>query len=290
MKRQYLILTIGVMSVSFAAVFIRQAEAPPLVIATYRLCLASLVVVPVAGARSRRELSGLLKRSILMSVLSGVFLAAHFGLWITSLDYTSVATSVILVTANPLFVAIASYFFFNERFERQTFLGIAVCIIGGVLIGYGNWRIGIDSIIGGLLALSGALAMAGYLLIGRSVRKSMGLLNYAAISYSSAGLLLLLITVAYGYPLFDYTGNTYAMMVLLAVIPQLLGHLSLNWSLRYVSATLVTIAILGEPVGATILAFIILNEAPTVLEIGGGFLILLGIFIAFRKTKIPSWR
>jgi drug/metabolite transporter (DMT)-like permease len=201
-----------------------------------------------------------------------------------------VATSVILVTANPLFVTIASYFFFNERLGRQTFLGIAVCIVGGVLIGYGNWRIGLDSLIGGILALSGALAVAGYLLIGRSVRKNMGLLSYAAICYSSAALLLLFITVVCGYPLFDYSARTYLMMVLLAVVPQLLGHLSFNWSLRYISATLVTIAILGEPVGATILAFIILDEVPTVLEIGGGFLLLLGIFIAFRKKKTTLWR
>jgi len=290
MIQQYVVLAIGVVSVSFAAIFIRLAEAPPLVIATYRLCLASLILGPIAWTRSRDELRRLSRREILMALLSGAFLALHFGAWITSLSYTSVVTSVVLVTANPIFVAIASYFFFGEMLSRQTILGIVVCLIGAVLIGYGNWRLGPSQLIGGLLALLGALAAAGYLLIGRRLRQSVGLLSYTSLVYSSAGLFLLLLTLALGYPLFGYTTPTYVMLVLLAVVPQLLGHSSLNWSLRFVSATLVTIAVLGEPVGATAWAFLILDEVPTLTEIGGGILILIGIFVAFRKGKMPLAR
>lgn len=286
MTRQYFVLAIGVISVSFAAIFIRLAEAPPLVIAAYRLCLASLVIVPMAWARSGDELRRLSRQNIIMTVLSGAFLALHFGLWIASLSYTSVATSVVLVTAHPIFVAIASYFLFQEKLSKQTILGIGISLIGAVLIGYGNWRLGSNPLFGGILALLGALAVAGYLLIGRRLRRSIGLLSYASLVYSSAAVLLVLSALAFGYRLVGYSTTTYVMLALLAMVPQLIGHSLLNWSLRFLPATLVTIAILGEPVGATALALLILNEVPTPGEIGGGILILAGIFIAFRESEI----
>ena len=289
MTRQYSILVLGVISVSFAAIFIRLADAPPLVIAAYRLCLASLVVVPTAWIRSKKELQNLSRREVILALFSGVFLALHFGLWIASLSYTSVASSVVLVTANPIFVAIASYLLFRERLGKQAVTGIVVCLAGAVLIGYGNWQLGTKPLLGGILALLGALAVAGYLLIGRRLRQNIGILSYAALTYSSAALLLLVAALVSGYSLFGYSSNTYGMMVLLAVVPQLLGHTSLNWSLRFVSATLVTIAVLGEPVLATTFAFVILNEAPTITEVIGGTLILVGIFAAFRR-KGSGWR
>ena len=284
MTRQYVVLALGVICVSFAAIFIRLAEAPPLVIAAYRLCLASLVIVPVALVRSGRELRSLSRRDVGLALLSGAFLALHFGLWMASLSYTTVATSVVLVTANPVFVSIASYLLFRERLGRQTAAGILVCLAGAVLIGYGNWQLGPQPLLGGVLALLGALAVAGYLLIGRRLRRGMGILSYAALTYSSAAVLLLLAALAFGHPLFGYSPNTYLMLVLLAAVPQVLGHTSLNWSLRFVSATLVTVAVLGEPVLATALAVAVLDEVPTWSEVVGGILILGGIFWAFRGS------
>lgn len=290
MKHQYIVLTIGVVSVSFAAIFIRLADAPPLVIATYRLFLASLILWPLTLTYSRDELRRLVRRDICLAFVSGIFLALHFGLWITSLSYTSVATSVILVTASPLFVAIASYVFFRERVSGKAVIGIAICFIGTALIGYGNWSLGSSSFLGGVLALLGALAVAGYLLIGRRLRQTMGLLVYGSLTYSSAAVILLIASLSWRYPLFGYTFDTYLMLVLLAVVPQLLGHLSLNWSLRFVSATLVTIAVLGEPIGANLLAYAILDEVPTVFEIYGSVFILAGIYIAFRRSRAATWR
>ena len=288
MKRQYFVLTIGVISVSFAAIFIRLAEAPSLVIAAYRMGLASLVIIPLAWLRSGRELRRLSRQTVLMAMASGAFLALHFGLWITSLSYTSVATSVILVTTTPIFVAIASYFLFHEKLSKQTGVGIAISLAGSVFIGYGNWKLGPGSLFGGLLALLGALAVVGYMLIGRRLMRSMGVLSYASLAYGSAAVILLLATLASGNHLSGYSTNTYLMLVLLAVVPQLIGHSSVNWALRFISATLVTVAVLGEPVGATALAVIILKENPSLSEIGGGILILAGIFIAFRKAQTQS--
>jgi len=287
MKRQYFFLVIGVISVSFAAIFIRLAgEAPFMVIATYRLCLASLVIVPLAWARSGSEIRALTRRQVILALISGAFLALHFGFWIASLDYTSVATSVVMVTTTPIFVAIASYFLFQEKLGKQTILGIVISLVGSVLIGYGNWKLGDTSLFGGILALLGALAVVGYTLIGRTLMRKIGLLSYISLSYGTAAVLLLAITLILGYSLVGYSSDTYTWLVVLAVVPQLIGHSSINWSLRFIPATLVTIAILGEPVGSTALAYLILNETPSLSEFGGGFLILSGIFIAFRKNEV----
>lgn len=282
-----MVLALGVVSVSFAAIFIRLAEAPVLVIAAYRLILASLLITPIAWARAKNELLGLMKAGITLPLLSGLLLALHFVLWIASLSRTTVASSVVLVTANPVFVALASYFLFREKLSRQVFIGIAVCLAGAALVSYGDWTLGFKPLLGDMLALAGAIAVAGYFLIGRRLRQTTGVLSYAAIVYGSAALVLLLSVLVFQYPLLGYSTTTYIMLVLLALIPQTIGHLSLTWSLRFVSATLVTVAVLGEPIGATVLAFIILNEVPTLTQVLGGALILTGIFLAFRK-RIPQ--
>lgn len=281
-------LALGVVSVSFAAIFIRLADAPVLVIAAYRLMLASLLINPIAYARSRYELLHLIKAGLALPLLSGVLLALHFVLWIASLSYTTVASSVVLVTANPVFVALASHFLFREKLSRQVIVGIAVCLAGAALIGYGDWTLGLKPLFGDLLALLGAIAVAGYYLIGRRLRQTTGALSYASIVYSSAALVLLLSALALRYPLLGYSSTTYVMLVLLALIPQTVGHLSLNWSLRFVSATLVAIAVLGEPVGATVLALAILHEVPTLTQVLGGILILSGIFVAFHKSRLQA--
>lgn len=284
--RTYLILALGVVSLSFAAIFIRLADAPPLVIAAYRLSLAALLISPVAWIRSGPELRRLIRNNLAMTLLSGAFLALHFVLWISSLSYTTVASSVVLVTTSPIFVAIASHFLFHEKLSRHAILGIVICLVGSVLIGYGDWRIGSKPFLGDMLAFFGTLSVVGYLLIGRRLRQNTGLLSYSCLVYSSAALFLLLAVFTLNYRLFGYSATTYLMFVLLALLPQILGHLSINWALGFVPATLVAIAVLGEPVGATALAFVILDESPTFTQIGGSILILSGVFVAFRRSKV----
>jgi drug/metabolite transporter (DMT)-like permease len=286
--KPYFVLLIGVISVAFAAIFIRLAEAHPLVIATYRLSLAALVLAPVAWFKARQELLRLTRKQVILAIISGAFLALHFALWIWSLSYTTITSSVVLVTSSPIFVAIASYLLFREKITRRIISGIIVSIIGAIIIGFNSWQLGGTSVHGSILALSGAVAVAGYLLIGRKLRQSMGLLSYIFLTYSSAAVFLLITSLARGAILFDYSGETYLMFILLALVPQLIGHSALNWSLRFVPATMVTIAVLGEPVGATILGFFILKEVPTIIELIGGALILSGIIIAFSKKTETS--
>jgi drug/metabolite transporter (DMT)-like permease len=283
LNKYRLILALGVICVSSAAIFIRLAEAPPLVIAAYRLCLAALVIAPIALVRSKKEILGLSGLQVLWALLSGLLLALHFGLWIASLDYTSVASSVVLVTASPVFVAIVSYLLLKERISAVTQIGIVVCFIGAGVIGYVNWNTGSSSFFGAALAFLGAIAVSGYMIIGRSLRQKMGLLTYIFLTYSAAGIFLLIAVAAFRQPLGGYSGGTYLMFLLLALVPQVLGHTALNWSLKYISATLITVAILGEPVIATLLAYLVLGEVPKAVEIMGGLIILGGIYIAFRQ-------
>jgi drug/metabolite transporter (DMT)-like permease len=288
MKKQYLGISVGVVAVSFAAILIRLADAPPLVIAAWRLSLAALMLWPLTLAVARPEFRRLSRRDVILVLLSSVFLALHFGLWITSLSYTSIATSVILVTSSPLFVAAFSYFVFRESLSWNIVTGIGVCIAGTLLIGFDNWTQGSADLLGSILAFLGALAVSGYLLIGRRLRQRMGILVYSSLTYTSSAVLLVAAALVAGERLFGYPGETYLWMVLLAIGPQILGHLSLNWALRFVSATLITIAVLGEPVGTNILAFIIFHETPRLLEVAGGVLILGGIGVTFWRESVRA--
>jgi len=285
MKKHYWALVAGVVAVAFAAIFIKKAEAPSIVIAAYRLGIAAVIITPIALMKAGTELKNLTVKEYLMAISSGGFLALHFALWISSLRYTSVTSSVVLVTASPIFVAVASYLLFKEKITRRILIGIVVSIIGAIIIGFNSWVLGGASVKGSILALSGAMAITGYLLIGRRLRQKMGILSYIFLTYLSAAIVLIIWALIVGGSFTGYSGFTYLMFVLLALIPQLIGHSLLNWSLKFVPATMVTIAVLGEPVGATILALAILQEVPSGFEIAGGLLILGGIALAFSKNE-----
>ena len=271
------------LSVSFAAIFIRLAEAPPLVIATYRLGIASIILIPFLLTHPKRIFNKLSRGDVSLMLLSSLFMALHFGLWITSLEYTSIASSVILVTSSPLFVALISYFLWGERLTKQMMLGIGIALVGALFIARGGFALSQETLLGDGLALLAALAMGSYLVIGRQLRRRVDIYHYLAIVYSGSALILLISTLIAGYSLSGYSQTTYTMMILLAVVPQLIGHSSLNLALRLLPATFVAIAILGEPVGATTLGYFILGEVPTLVEILGGLLILGGIFTVLRQ-------
>ncbi len=286
MSRQSLLLAVGVVAISCAAVLIRLADAPPLAIAAFRLGIASLVLLPLGLSLAGSEIRGLLTSQWRLLLLAGVLLALHFALWIASLSYTSVASSVVLVTATPLFVALASWIVFHERVRKATFLGIALSLAGASLIGYAGFRQADSALSGNVLALSAAIAMAGYLLVGRRLRRNAGLLAYTSVVFTVAALVLLSAAAVTGTPLRGYSTATYGAMLALALVPQLMGHVSLNWALRYLPATMVTVAVLGEPVGASFLAWVALGEAPTALEFSGGVLMLLGVALAFLRGGV----
>lgn len=282
--RTYALLIIGVASISFAAIFIRLADAPAVVIAFLRMAVASLVILPFTFNTSLKKFGEIRKKDKLLILVSGLFIALHFWLWITSLEYTSIASSVILVTSHPVFVVVMSYFLWRERINKQMLLGIAVAFLGVIVINIGGVSFGQDALLGNMLALGAAFAMGGYLLVGRQLRERVDAKSYLALVYTVSALFLAVITLFYGETLLGYSGQTYLMIVLLALIPQLIGHSSLNLAVRVIPVTIVSVAILGEPVGATLLGIAILGETPLLREIIGGIIILAGIFLVIKYS------
>jgi len=216
-------------------------------------------------------------------LLSGLFLSLHFAFWIASLKYTSVASSVVLVTTHPIFVGIGSWLFLKERIGMNLVLGIALSVLGSGLISYGDMSLSKEALMGDGLALLGAIAASGYLLVGRKMRKEQDLFSYIFPVYSTAGLILILLSLIFQKSFGGYSPSTYLFLFLLALVPQLIGHTTFNWALKYLSASMVAVAILGEPLGSTILAYFILGEGLTIWKFLGGISIFAGILIALKK-------
>ena len=276
-----LMLPIGIIAVSTASIFIKLCDAPALIIATYRMVFASLMLMPYAFYKKTGRGWG--RSDLGWLILSGVFLSLHFTFWITSLKYTSVASSVVLVSTHPIFVGLGASFLLKERLGMNLVLGIALSVLGSGLISYGDMTLSKEALMGDGLALLGALAASGYFLVGRKMRKSQDLLSYIFPVYSTAALVLILLSFLFQEKFWGYSAPTYLYLFLLALIPQLIGHTTFNWALKYLPASMVTITILGEPVGSTILAYFILGEGLTPWKIIGGILIFAGILIALRR-------
>ena len=276
-------LVAGVVAVSFAAVLIRLAEAPAIVIAAYRMGIAALVVGPAAVGLTRGKVK-LRVPDLLLCLAAAAFLALHFGSWIASLEHTSVASSVVLVTVSPLLVAVASRIFLKEPLERRVLVGIGLGFAGSLVIASGDLRFGgRQELLGDGLALLGAVAMTGYLLLGRKLRPTVPLMPYIAVVYAGSALLLVAGSAITGSSLVGYTGQTYLFLVLVALIPQLVGHSLLNWALARVRATVISVSVMAEPVVSTVLAFFILEEVPPVTSVAGGVVILAGMYLALRR-------
>jgi len=302
------IVTLGLLAAiaaaSTAAIFIRLAQAqgaPSIVIAAARLTIASLILAPIALTRYRPALHALSHREWILALLSGLFLALHFATWITSLEYTSVASSVVLVTTIPLWVALLTLLVLHERVGTSTFIGLVLALIGGVVVGLSDtcsWGAGalscppLQTFIGGkaflgdFLALFGAWMASGYMLVGRKLRSKMDLIPYIFVVYGAAALILVAIMFGVRENPLGLPPLAYLWFLLLALIPQLFGHSTYNWALKYVPASFVSVTLLGEPIGSTILAFVIFQEAPGWIKIVGAVLILAGIWLAARSEKI----
>lgn len=290
----------GILAASTASIFIRQAQAygPSIVIAAGRLIMASLVLAIIVAFKHRAELRALTQRELGLGLLSGLFLAFHFAFWITSLEYTSVASSVIMVSTAPLWVALLAPLTIREKVSRLAFSGMGLALMGGIIVGLSDSCIltngalqcpplsefvAGEAFLGDMLALVGALAAAGYLLIGRQLREKMTLIPYIFVVYGMAAVVLVLAMFAMGESPTGYPLPMYLWIGLLAIVPQLLGHSTFNWALRYLSAAYVSITLLGEPIGSAILAYIFLKEVPTAMMSIGAILILGGIYIASRS-------
>ena len=285
-------LLVGVLAVSTSAILIRVAlrDASPLAIAFWRTTGGSLALAPFAWRRRRRT-AAIAPARVRQLLASGVFLGAHFALWLLSLQMTTVASSVTLVTMSPIFVALGAWWFLGERTHRRTWIGMGITIAGALIIGIGDAAeisLGARAVAGDALAFGGALAVTGYLLLGRLARRDVPASVYSAVVYGWAALLLLGACLATGTPLLGFSATTWLAILGLVVGPQLLGHTVFNTLLSTVTPTIVSIVVLAEPVGATLLAWLLLAELPAVLFWVGAPLVLVGVFVA--TARLPRRR
>ncbi len=300
----FLALICAILAASSASIFISRAqgEVGSLAISAWRLSLATLVILPYTLIKKRAQFRNITRRQVLFMLLSGIFLALHFACWINSLRYTSLASSVILVATSPLWVAIFAPIFLREKITKCIWIGLIISIIGSAIVGLSigcNWEPGLNCsnllnglsgtiLWGNLLALLGAIFSASYLMLGRAIRREVDVEIYTSVVYGIAAVILVVLAVSFHEKLVGFSPVNYLWLIALALIPQLIGHSTFNWALKYVPAALVSLSLLGEPIGSILLAYLFLRKSPTVLEIIGGMFILLGVFLASRVEKRVS--
>ncbi|KYG90413.1 DMT family transporter [Metasolibacillus sp. FSL H7-0170] len=284
----YIPIVIGVISVSLSAILVKLASADAGVIAFYRMLFSVILMLPIFLWKYTAEIKLLTKKDWLFSCIAGIFLAFHFILWFESLNYTSVASSTVLVTMQPLFAFVGTYFFFGEKISLKTIVAAAIAITGSILISWGDFQISGTALYGDVLALIACALVTGYLLFGQDVRKRISLVTYTMVVYMSSTVCLFFYVLFKGESFGPYPGMEWMWFLLLAIIPNLLGHTLFNWSLKFVSTNVLSIAILFEPIGAAILAYYIFKEYLIATQIIGGIVVLLGILLFvmdFKKIK-----
>lgn len=282
----YLALAIGVLSVSTSAIFVKMSSAPSGVIAFYRLFFAVIIMLPLFLLKYVKELRLITRRDWIFSIIGGVFLAFHFILWFESLNYTSVASSTVLVTLQPLFAFVGTYFFFNEKFSVKAILCGIMAIVGSFIISWGDFRISGSALFGDILALIACALITAYLMFGQTVRKRVTLITYTFVVYSVSSLTLLVYVLVKKEPLAPYPTSDWIYFLLLAIVPTLFGHSLFNWSVKWLSASVISMAILLEPIGATILAYYLLNETLSQSQVVGGLIVMGALTIFLLEGKI----
>lgn len=283
-------LGVAICAISGGAILIRWSQAPSSVAAFYRVLFTTVPLLPIAVWRYREHFGRITRRDLVFAILSGIALAVHFAAWFESLSWTSVAASVTLVQAQPVFVALGAWLLLRERVTQRMAVGIAVAVSGMVAMSFGDFLGGIGvgprPLYGNLLALVGAVMAAGYVLAGRSLRQRVALIPYVVVVYSVCTATLLGIVVLEGHALAGYPAREWVLFVGLAVGPGLFGHTVINWALAHLESSVVSVSLLGEPVGATILAAVLLSESPSLYTVAGGAVVLVGIYLTASERSV----
>jgi drug/metabolite transporter (DMT)-like permease len=287
-SRVYPAMAGAVTAIAFSSVFVRELEThgvPAVVVAFYRVALAALLLAPFTLWLKRKELIAMRRGEYALLLAAGMCLAVHFGAWIASLEYIPIAASVVLVDSHPILVAIASYFVLGEALAPRSLAGAILGMIGTIVICKdGFWGMRSD-LVGDGLALLGALAMAGYLLAGRKIRNHVSLLGYATPVYLACSLFLLMWAGVSGSRVWPYGRVEWILFGALAIVPTIMGHTLLNWAIRHVPATGISISLLGEPVVAAALAFFFLGQKPSTATLIGSTLVLAGIYLTLTRRR-----
>ena len=280
-------LLVGVIALSTSAIFVRLANAPSSIAAFYRIFFSFLIVLPISLLKksNRLEVLSITKKEIILSVLAGFSLALHYFLWFQSLNFTSVASSTVIVTLQPLFSLIAGYFFFKERYTIIAILGFIIAIAGSFIIGWGDFQISSKALFGDLLAFIAAGLISMYFIIGQYARVRLSAVNWIALSYFSAFIFLGILSYFINIPFTGYSYPTWIYLIALTLISTMLGQVVFTWLLKWFSATVISMTILGEAVGTCILGYFVLNESISLKQFIGIVLILLGIALFLMEKR-----
>jgi drug/metabolite transporter (DMT)-like permease len=280
-------LVVAVLAVSTSAILVRWSEAPSTVKALYRVVFMTALVAPVAVTRDRGDLRSIGRRDLVVAAAAGAALAVHFAAWFESLEFTTVAASVTLVQTQPLFVAAGAAVLLGERVTRVTVGGILVAVVGVGVMSAGEAAAAgaSDPLLGNTLAVTGAVAAAGYVLAGRSLRQRIALFPYVTVVYAACATVLLGVVLAQGHALLAYPPREWLLFLAMAVGPGLFGHTVVNWALEHLESSLVSVSLLGEPVGSTLLALWLLAEVPDAWTVVGGGVVLAGIYFVVRARE-----
>lgn len=272
---------IGIIAISFSSIFVRWSNAEVSVVAMYRLYLTNLLMLPLVW-KYRKTLFQLPLRKWLLLLASGVMLGLHFLLWMSSLRLTTVASSTVILTLEPILIALGSYWLFGSRTNKAMILGMAMAVIGSVAIGSGDFGLSRQALIGDALSLLGTIAVSVHMLIGKHLRDTISAFVYNFWVFAMAASSLAVYNISQGFSFGGYAPREWGIFLLLAIVPTLFGHYLFNWLLKYMSASAVSMAVLGEPVFATILAYFLLDESISPLQLGAGLFILIGVWIFIR--------
>lgn len=276
------VLIVALIAVAHGAIFVRAADAHPIVIAAFRLGIATAVLLPITLLVAYAELRAMAWRQIRLIVAAAVFLTFHFATWTASLDYTSIANAVVLVTLIPVWLALYSLVILRVQPSRLTWLSVALAVTGGTIIALGSAAGGDTSLLGDLLALAGGLFFAGFLLLAETIRQKVSLLPFVTLAYGGSAILLWAAVAALGLAVTGLSTETYGALIAVALFSQVIGHTGINWAVRAIPPTLLAVAFLIEPVMSALLGLIYFGEGfgwPTAV---GGVLVLAGIWLGTR--------
>jgi len=275
---KYLVL-VGVLFTSLSSIIIRLSQAPSLVISFYRMLFTVLLLLIPVFLNERDAIKSITKKNLVLCIISGVFLALHFASWIASINMTTISNSTILVSCSPIFVSLANFFILKEKFTSKMLIGLTLSIAGTAVIAIGSSGGSTDSMmIGNILAFLGAIFVAGYLVIGGIVRKDLSAGAYVFVVYSASVIVLFFMCLITKTPIYPYSPKEFLLFLALAVFCSILGHTVYNYLMKYISATIISICTLCEPIFASLLALFIFSEVPSTHTIIGGTIILSGVF------------
>ena len=282
----YLLFVVGIIAISFSSIFVRWSDADVAVIAMYRLFLTNLLMLPFVWSH-RHEMLRMNSRQWVLLLASGVMLALHFLLWMGSLRLTSVASSTVILALEPILILAGSVWLFKAKINRMMLIGMGIALVGSIIIGAGDFQVAGTALQGDILSLLGTMAVAVHMLLGQFLRTGLSAFSYNFWVFLVAACTFAVYNLFMGHPFGGYAASEWGIFLLLAIVPTIFGHYLFNWLLQYMNATTVSMGVLGEPVFSSLLAWVLLGEALSTLQMSAGILILFGvwIFIRYGKTK-----